>query len=165
MMMLTAHGRLAHQPELNLLPSGTAVCEFRLLSTRYGKGGVEHTEAATFICYGEMAENFCSTTEKGQEIFATGTQVTKEYEGAGGKKTYVKYQVTWFDRGRKPYRGERAASGSDGSRSGPPPRPQASNPPRANRPSMQPPNGGFDGGESDFEGGDFQSGSAPQQFI
>lgn len=111
MLMMTAHGRLAHQPELKLLPGGGVVCEFRLLTSRFAKG-VEVTEAATFFCYGEVAEDFCSTTVKGQEIFATGHQETQQYTPpAGETKTFVKYRMSWFQRGRKPM-GERSSGGN-----------------------------------------------------
>lgn len=38
MIVITAHGRLGHQPELKMLPGGGSVCEFRLLSSRFAKG-------------------------------------------------------------------------------------------------------------------------------
>lgn len=108
MISITATGRLAHQPELKMIPGGSQVCEFRLLDSRLYKGQ-EVTEAVTFFCYGEMAEEFCSTTVKGQEISATGTQETQIYTPAAGPtRTYVKYRLSWFSRGRKPYTGERS---------------------------------------------------------
>lgn len=108
MISITATGRLAHQPELKMIPGGSQVCEFRLLDSRFYKGQ-EVTEAVTFFCYGEMAEEFCSTTVKGQEISATGTQETQIYTPAAGPtRTYVKYRLSWFSRGRKPYTGERS---------------------------------------------------------
>lgn len=108
MISISATGRLAAQPELKMIPGGSQVCEFRLLDSRYHKGQ-EVTEAVTFFCYGEMAEEFCSTTVKGQEISATGTQETQTYTPADGPtRTYVKYRLSWFSRGRKPYTGDRS---------------------------------------------------------
>jgi single-stranded DNA-binding protein len=108
MISITATGRLAHQPELKMIHGGSVVCEFRLLDSRFHKGQ-EVTEAVTFFCYGDMAEEFCSTTVKGQEISATGTQETQSYTPPNGPaKTYVKYRLSWFSRGRKPFTGERA---------------------------------------------------------
>ena len=108
MIAISATGRLAHQPELKMLPGGGQVCEFRLLDSRFHKGH-EITEAVTFFCFGEMAEEFCSTTVKGQEISATGTQETQSYTPKDGPaKLYVKYRLSWFHRGRKPFSGERA---------------------------------------------------------
>lgn len=108
MISISANGRLAAQPELKMIPGGHQVCEFRLLDSRFHKGQ-EITEAVTFFCYGEMAEEFCSTTVKGQEISATGTQETQAYTPAAGPtRHYVKYRLSWFSRGRKPYTGERS---------------------------------------------------------
>ncbi len=108
MISITATGRLAAQPELKMISGGHQVCEFRLLDSRFYKGQ-EITEAVTFFCYGEMAEEFCSTTVKGQEISATGTQETQTYTPADGPtRNYVKYRLSWFSRGRKPYTGERS---------------------------------------------------------
>jgi single-stranded DNA-binding protein len=108
MISISATGRLAHQPELKMIPGGGQVCEFRLLDSRFHKGQ-EVTEAVTFFCYGEMAEEFCSTTVKGQEISATGTQETQNYTPPNGTpRQYVKYRLSWFSRGRKPYTGDRS---------------------------------------------------------
>jgi single-stranded DNA-binding protein len=113
MITISVHGRLAAQPELKMLGK-TSVCEFRVLSTRFSKGE-EHTEAVTFFCFDRDAEEICSTTVKGQEFDATGTQETSRYTDAGGNsKSYVKYRLTWFSRGRKPYTGDRnQQQGSD----------------------------------------------------
>ena len=100
MITITARGRLAFQPELKLLGKG-AVCEFKLLSTRMYKGQPV-TEAVTFVCFDNVAEDFCGTTVKGQEIEATGVQETQHYEKDGVKRSFVKYRLTWFARGFKP---------------------------------------------------------------
>ncbi len=102
MISISATGRLAAQPELKMLPGGQQVCEFRLLDSRWHKGAA-HVEAVTFFCFGEMAENFCSSTVKGQEISATGTQETQLYTPPDGRTVhYVKYRLSWFSRGRLP---------------------------------------------------------------
>jgi len=103
MILITAHGRLAHQPELTLLPSGTRCCEFRLLSTRFSRGE-EYKEGVTFFCYGETAERFCDNTERGQLMSVTGTQETQTYLKGEETKHFVKYKVTWFEKGPKPNR-------------------------------------------------------------
>jgi 5-methyltetrahydrofolate--homocysteine methyltransferase len=54
------------------------------------------------------------TEEMWQEISATGTQETNRYTDAQKQvKTFVKYRLTWFSRGRKPYTGERSQQGQD----------------------------------------------------
>lgn len=102
MILITAQGRLAATPTLRQLAHGV-VCEFRLLSTRFAKNQ-EHTEAVNFFCYGEDAERFCDSVEMGQLISATGSQETSNYSGAdGSRKTFVKYRMTWFEKGARPY--------------------------------------------------------------
>ncbi len=101
MIVITAHGRLAATPTLKTLANG-AVCEFRLLSTRFAKNQ-EHTEAVNFFCYGEEAERFAESVEKGQLISATGTQETSNYTDKDGHaKSFVKYRLTWYERGARP---------------------------------------------------------------
>ncbi len=125
MIVITAHGRLAHQPEVKILPGGTSSCEFRLLSTRFAKGE-EHVEAVTFFCYGDEAERFCDNTEKGQLISATGTQETQHYRSGEQDKHFVKYRLTWFEKGPKPNRAGQRPAGS------------AARPPSAQRQSQAP---------------------------
>lgn len=131
MITITTTGRLASQPELRVVNPTFQVCEFRLLSTRFARGE-EHTESVTFFCFGEDAEEFCSTTVKGQEISATGVQETSRYKDRNGQEqVFVKYRMTWFQRGRKPFTGQRNAGSQEpggryeGNRDGgnsPPPR-------------------------------------------
>lgn len=112
MILITAHGRLAHHPELKLLPGGGCVCEFRLLSTRFAKNE-EHVEAVTFFCFDDEAERFCEATEKGQLISASGTQETRAWtDGNGQLKSFVRYRLTWYEKGPRPNRGARAAQGT-----------------------------------------------------
>jgi single-stranded DNA-binding protein len=112
MVVITVHGRLAHQPELKLLRQ-TSVCEFRLLSHRFARGE-EHVEAVTFFCYAEEAEAFCERVQKGQLISATGTQETQRWSDASGQeRTFVKYKLTWWEAGPRPkaHTEETAAAG------------------------------------------------------
>jgi single-stranded DNA-binding protein len=106
MILITVHGRLAHQPEVKILPNGASCCEFRLLSTRFAKGA-EHLEAVTFFCYDKDAERFCDNTEKGQLISASGTQETQRYESQGQERHFIKYRLNWFEKGPKPQRANR----------------------------------------------------------
>ncbi|QHE89365.1 single-stranded DNA-binding protein [Hydrogenophaga sp. BPS33] len=114
MIVINVHGRLAHQPELKILGNGGAVCEFRLLSSRFAKGE-EVTEAVTFFCFDGEAEKFCETAEKGQLISASGTQETSSYtDAAGVKKSFTKYRMTWHAKGARPRSSHPVAQGSDG---------------------------------------------------
>lgn len=100
---MNANARLAYQPELKLLPNGGSVCEFRLLDSRFAKGE-EVTEAVTFFCYDQLAEEFCERCVKGQVIEASGVQETQSYQPQGAEKKHqvVKYRLTWFKPGAKP---------------------------------------------------------------
>lgn len=101
MIVITAQGRLAHQPEVRMLAQG-CVCEFRLLSNRFARGQ-EHVEAVTFFCYDEEAEVFCERAEKGQLISATGTQETHRWtDGSGQERISIKYRLTWWEAGPRP---------------------------------------------------------------
>lgn len=168
MITITAHGRLAHQPELKQITGGSVVCEFRLLSTRFSKGA-EHTEAVTFFCYGEDAERFCDGSVKGQEIEATGVQETSSYTKDGQTRTFVKYRLTWFARGRKPYAGNRdEGQAGQGRAQAPSYQPRQSNASSGHRPAAQQParpaaapqgDAPYDD-DDDWVGGDFGDGRA-----
>lgn len=113
MIVITAQGRLAHQPEVRMLPQG-CVCEFRLLSNRFARGQ-EHVEAVTFFCYDEEAEAFCERTEKGQLISATGTQETQRWtDGSGQERTSIKYRLTWWEAGPRPKGARQQEQGPSG---------------------------------------------------
>lgn len=115
MIVINVHGRLAHQPELKMLGNGGAVCEFRLLSSRFAKGE-EVTEAVTFFCFDAEAEKFCETAEKGQLISASGTQETSSYtDASGARKSFTKYRMTWHAKGARPRSSQPGAQGSEGS--------------------------------------------------
>lgn len=64
MIVITVNGRLAHQPEIKILPGGASCCEFRLLSTRFARGE-EHVEAASFFCYGGRRNASAKTPRRG----------------------------------------------------------------------------------------------------
>lgn len=103
MIVITAQGRLAHQPEVRMLANG-CVCEFRLLSNRFARG-TEHVEVVTFFVYDKEAEEFCERTEKGQLISATGTQETSRWtDSANQERSTVKYRLTWWEAGPRPSR-------------------------------------------------------------
>ncbi len=156
MIAITAIGRLAAQPELKMISGGYQVCEFRLLDTRFSKGQ-EVTEAVTFFCYGEMAEDFCSSTVKGQEISATGTQETQSYTPADGPtKHYVKYRLNWYKAGRKPYTGDRSqgqAGGYPAQSNQAPAQRQSAAPTPGVRPAQRQPNPGghYESQDSGFQ--------------
>lgn len=136
MIVITAQGRLAHQPEVRMLPQG-CVCEFRLLSNRFARGQ-EHVEAVTFFCYDAEAEAFCERTEKGQLISATGTQETHRWtDGNGQERTSIKYRLTWWEAGPRP-KGSRQQERGPSGRPAPAPAEQRRPPQRSEVPARVP---------------------------
>lgn len=149
MIVITAQGRLAHQPEIRMLAQG-CVCEFRLLSNRFARGQ-EHVEAVTFFCYDEEAEIFCERTEKGQLISATGTQETHRWtDGSGQERTSVKYKLTWWEAGPRP-KGSRPQEQTPSGRASAPSEPRRQQSQRAAAPEGGPrpqAQAGDDGGQA-----------------
>ena len=132
MIVITAQGRLAHQPEVRMLSQG-CVCEFRLLSNRFARGQ-EHVEAVTFFCYDEEAEAFCERTEKGQLISATGTQETHRWtDNSGQERISTKYKLTWWEAGPRP-KGSRQQEQAPSGRTASPPSDQRRQPPQRSAP-------------------------------
>lgn len=137
MIVITAQGRLAHQPEVRMLPQG-CVCEFRLLSNRFARGQ-EHVEAVTFFCYDEEAEAFCERTEKGQLISATGTQETQRWtDGSGQERTSIKYRLTWWEGGPRPKGARQQEQGPSGRQAPAPADQRRQQPQRTEAPARAP---------------------------
>lgn len=146
MIVITAQGRLAHQPEVRMLPQG-CVCEFRLLSNRFAHGQ-EHVEAVTFFCYDKEAEVFCERTEKGQLISATGTQETFRWrDGSGQERTSIKYKLTWWEAGPRP-KGSRPQEQAPSGRHAPSPAETRRPPHRSEAPARVPPPAAQQGDDS-----------------
>jgi len=146
MIVITAQGRLAHQPEVRMLTQG-CVCEFRLLSNRFARGQ-EHVEAVTFFCYDEEAEAFCERTEKGQLISATGTQETQRWtDSSGQERTATKYRLTWWEAGPRP-KGSRPQEQASSGRPAPVPAESRRPAHRTEAPTRVPPSGAEQGDDS-----------------
>ena len=136
MISIAAAGRLAFQPEVKI-GRQTSFCEFRLLASRYAKGE-EHTEAVTFFCYGDDAERFCESTERGQFIEATGTQETQHWsDAAGQQRSAVKYKLTWWQAGPKPNRTRQPADAPQGRAPAQPAERRAAHDPRPRGPERE----------------------------
>ena len=84
-------GRLTRDPELKYIPSGTAVCEMRLASSRRfsGKDSGERKEETLFInvtAWGKTAE-FCNEyMHKGSAIYVEGRLKQDTWEDKDGNK-------------------------------------------------------------------------------
>lgn len=83
-------GRLTKDPELKYLPSGTAVCEFRVASGRtyYDKNAGERKEETLFInvsAWGKSGEFVNQYFTKGKAIFIEGRLKQDQWERDGQK--------------------------------------------------------------------------------
>lgn len=129
MIIVTAHGRLAFEPELKMGHNANW-CDFRVLSTRFA-GGEEHVEAMEFVVFGDDAEWFCQRLVKGQLISVSGTQTTRRWtDQSGAARTSVKYIATWWEAGPKPRQDAQGATRRDAA-SGGQQRQEQSRPPHA----------------------------------
>ena len=114
-------GRLTFDPELRWTPSGTAVTELRLATSRSwtGRDG-ERTEETLFIdvtVWDRQAENCCQYLKKGSAIHVEGSlkMDTWDDKTTGEKRSKIQVQadrVQFLDRRRGDAGGE-AATGSD----------------------------------------------------
>lgn len=101
---MNAVGRLAHEPVLSV-GQGQPWVEFRLLDSRRMRDGSEVVEAATFVAFGEMAEEFCARTEKGQLVHAWGSQMTERFAGKDGvERVKQRFKLFHFEAGARSQR-------------------------------------------------------------
>lgn len=84
-------GNLGRDPEVRYLPSGSAVCEFNVATTRR-KGAGENAQNVTdwhnITVFGKTAENCGQYLKKGSRVMVEGPIVTESWEGNDGKKHY-----------------------------------------------------------------------------
>lgn len=107
--VMNATGRLAHEPQLNV-GRGMPWTEFRLLDNRF-KAGEQIVEAATFVAFGELAEQFCQRAEKGQMIHAWGHQQTEKFTGNDHvERNRTRFVLFEFVPGPRPARSRAAES-------------------------------------------------------
>ncbi len=82
-------GRLTRDPELRYTPGGTAVCDFRLASTRYYRDSNDEQQEETLFApvtvWGRQAENCGEYLEKGQETIVEGRLQLDEWETDDGE--------------------------------------------------------------------------------
>lgn len=109
-------GRLANDPEVRHIPSGTAVCKMRLASSSFYKSNDgERKEDTTFVnveVWDRLAEFCGDTLKKGRPVLVEGSLKSDEWEdkSTGQKRTAIKiraqrvHQLDWDDRGGGPSR-------------------------------------------------------------
>lgn len=86
-------GRLGKDPELKFTPSGTAVCNFSIATSRKWKGKDDQKQEATtwhnVVAWGKQAETIKEYVGKGQEIHIIGRIDNRSYEDKEGNKKYI----------------------------------------------------------------------------
>ncbi len=85
-------GNLGRDPEVRSLPSGTAVCDFSVATTRRwrDKDGnqQENTEWFRVSVFGRQAEIAGRYLAKGRQVFVEGRLETREYTDNSGEKRF-----------------------------------------------------------------------------
>jgi single-strand DNA-binding protein len=82
-------GRLGADPETKYLPSGSAVCNFRIATTEtWTRDGQKHeqTEWHRITAYGKLAELAGQYLKKGREVYIEGSSHTRVWEDKDGVK-------------------------------------------------------------------------------
>ncbi|MDQ6773718.1 MAG: single-stranded DNA-binding protein [Candidatus Dormibacteraeota bacterium] len=87
-------GRLAADPEVRALPTGTHVTTLRLVTNTYaGKSEdgtrKEHTEFHNLVLFGGLAELAGGHLQKGRQVYADGRLHHRSWEGDDGKRRYA----------------------------------------------------------------------------
>ncbi len=86
-------GNLGADPELRTIPSGKAVCEFRIATSESwtGKDGQkqERTEWHRIIAWGKLGELCNQYLSKGRQAYIEGRIQTRSWEDKDGNKRYT----------------------------------------------------------------------------
>lgn len=86
---ITVYGRLTKDVELKALPSGIAVGQFSVATTREWKSNTgekqEETEFHTVVFFGKQAEAIAQWVKKGHTIYVRGRLKTRNWEKDGMK--------------------------------------------------------------------------------
>lgn len=98
MISVTASGFVPNKPQLQYFPSNRQKVEFDVVSQRraYVDGAWKTVyERATFVSWGEEAEDIATHLDKGSNVSCTGLQETSEWtDKDGNKRSKVRYQLT-----------------------------------------------------------------------
>ncbi len=86
-------GNLGSDPEIRNIPSGAAVCEFRLATNESwtGKDGQkqDRTEWHRVVVWGRRAETCGKYLSKGRQVYLEGRLRTRSWEDKEGNKRYT----------------------------------------------------------------------------
>lgn len=88
---ITITGRLGTDPELKFLPSGAAVCSFRVVTDRRTKdadGNWQSEDTTWWACtaWRQLAENIADSLSKGDLVIVRGFVKSREWETKEGEK-------------------------------------------------------------------------------
>jgi single-strand DNA-binding protein len=111
-------GNLGADPELKYLPSGQAVCEFRIATSERwtGKDGQqkESTEWHRIKVWGKQGEGCKEYLSKGRQVYVEGGLRTRSWDDKEGKKHYTTEVVAQ----RVQFLGGRGGGGASGAAGG-----------------------------------------------
>jgi len=144
---VTLIGNLGRDPEVRHTPSGTAVCDIRIATTRAWKDKAtgerqEETEWHTVVLFGRQAEVAGEYLKKGRPVYIEGRLKTEKWQDKDGTDRYT----TKVYAESLQLLGGRDEGGQQGGRSpAPAPRPAPSP-----RPAPAPASKGFDDMDDDI---------------
>jgi single-strand DNA-binding protein len=88
--MVVLIGNIGKDPELKMLPSGSAVCNFSLATTEEWKSKdgekQKRTDWHNISAFGSLAEIIEKYAKKGQQVMVEGKINYREYDDAGKKR-------------------------------------------------------------------------------
>jgi single-stranded DNA-binding protein len=107
MITISATGFIGEKPQLLSVGLNSQKCEFDVIWSRRSKSGGEwktHWERATFVSWGEEAQQIAELLEKGNIVNATGVQETSEWvdRATQQKRTKTKFKLTAWSKVHTP---------------------------------------------------------------
>lgn len=111
-------GNLTRDPEIRSLPSGAAVANFSVATSRYykDKNGVkqEDTQYHNVVAFGPQAQTIGQYMKKGSSIMVEGRMQTRSWDSPEGKKYRTEIITDSFQFGPKREGGPSIPAGSGG---------------------------------------------------
>ena len=109
-------GNLTRDPEVRTLPSGAAVANFSVATSRFykDKNGVrqEDTQFHNVVAFGPQAQTIAQYMKKGSSIMVEGRMQTRSWDSPEGKKYRTEIIVDSFQFGPKREGGSLSGGGS-----------------------------------------------------
>lgn len=109
-------GRMATDPEVRMA-GDKAVCNFRLVTNRYGKDG-EKADYHNIVVWDKLAENVGTYLQRGFKLFVEGRMQTREWTAVDGVKKQtteiVADQVIFLDKKDSPARSTQSVTNMTG---------------------------------------------------